>query len=259
MSGKSESPIPRCIDAAAKAAFVAHLRAGLRREDAADAVGFSLTGFYGARARDPAFAAEWKAALAGPPAAHRRVRSYEGRGEARGEVRIVAANQRRLQRRRRRNVRFDAAAQERFLVHLTHSGDWEAAAAEAGVSPSTATWHCRHHFEFAAACKQALAHGYVALEEEAVRQCLAAQERLRKVVEDAAARGAPPPPEVAAEAGVEFDRIMRLLARRDRRPRRPARHGRGARWTFDAAIQELDRVLRGMGIRPEAPEGEGRE
>src|SRR5688500_17100841 len=103
MSGRTDKrPQPR-IDAAAKALFLAKLREGLCREDAAAAAGFSLTGFYGARYRDAAFAADWKDALAMPPAAERRARVYEERGE----VRIAPANRRLYQRRRRRNVRFD--------------------------------------------------------------------------------------------------------------------------------------------------------
>src|SRR3954470_6823744 len=106
----------RRIGAAAKAAFLAALRGGARREDAAEAAGFSLMGFYGARHRDPVFKAEWAEALAAPPAAGRRVRAYEERGGAeRGEVRIAAANRRLYQRRRRRHVRFDAGAQAAYL------------------------------------------------------------------------------------------------------------------------------------------------
>jgi hypothetical protein len=52
MRGKRNSR-HRQIDAAAKAAFLAGLREGPRREDAAAAAGFSLMGFYNARARDP--------------------------------------------------------------------------------------------------------------------------------------------------------------------------------------------------------------
>ncbi|HEV7660163.1 MAG TPA: hypothetical protein VGO55_09990 [Allosphingosinicella sp.] len=65
MSGKEDSRAPqRFIDAAAKAAFLASLRRGERREDAAAAAGFSIMGFYGARRRDPVFKAEWTEALA---------------------------------------------------------------------------------------------------------------------------------------------------------------------------------------------------
>src|SRR5687768_2781679 len=131
MDGSSESrrePQGR-IDAAAKAAFVAGLREGLSREDAAAAAGFSLTGFYGARRRDPGFAAEWAAALALPPAAERRSRAYAERGE----VRIAPANRRLLQRRRRRHVRFTAERRELYLTRLAETCDSVAAAEAAGV------------------------------------------------------------------------------------------------------------------------------
>lgn len=114
MSGKDDSRRPqRLIDAAAKAAFLAGLRRGESREDAAFAAGFSLMGFYGARSRDPAFKAAWTEALAASAAAERRTGAYaerDGRLE-RGELRICGANRRRYQRRWRRNVRFTAERQ----------------------------------------------------------------------------------------------------------------------------------------------------
>jgi len=58
MSGKGDSGRPlRGIGDAAKAAFLAGLRRGESREDAAAAAGFSLMGLYGARGRDPVFKA----------------------------------------------------------------------------------------------------------------------------------------------------------------------------------------------------------
>jgi hypothetical protein len=76
MSGKDDSRGgQRFIDGAAKATFLAALRRGERREDAAIAAGFSLMGFYGARNRDPAFKADWTDALATSAAAERRVRA----------------------------------------------------------------------------------------------------------------------------------------------------------------------------------------
>ena len=72
MEQTPDSPRPqRFIDAAAKTAFLAALRKGAPREDAAAGTGFSLTGFYGQRRRDPDFAAGWTAALALPSAGAR--------------------------------------------------------------------------------------------------------------------------------------------------------------------------------------------
>lgn len=239
----------RQIDASAKAAFLAGLREGLRREDAAAAAGFSLMGFYNARARDPEFAAGWKAALALPPAAERRALAYAERGE----VRIAPANRRFLQR-RRRLVRFDAERREIYVTHLAETCDSVAAAEAAGVHPGTARYHRRMDPVFDAACREALAEGYVFLETEIVRLRLEAQKRLRAAIEraDPAAKAA-----LLAEQGVEFDRIMKLLARFDRKPRRPEGNftpgGRRQAWTFERAIVQLDKALDALALRTGKP------
>jgi hypothetical protein len=245
----------RRIDEAAKAAFLAALRGGARREDAAEATGFSLMGFYGARSRDPVFKTAWAEALAAPAAAARRVRAYEERGE----VRIAPANRRVFQRRRRRNVRFDSTAQAVYLAHFATCGDSRPAAAAAGVHVSTVRYHRRNHSAFAEADKQALAEAYESLEIESVRQRLAAQKQLRAAIEDAAPN---PPPGLVADYGAEFDRTMKLLARLDRKPRRPDHHGpRHGRWTFEQAIALLEKRMRALGLikgpLPGAREGGG--
>jgi hypothetical protein len=173
MNGKQARPgrPRRSIGPEAKAAFLAGLREGLCREDAATATGFSLTGFYGARRRDPRFAADWTGALALPPAAGRRALAYEQRGE----VRISGANRRLLQRRRRRHVRFTEERREAYLSAFVETGDRVAAAAEAGVSPSTVDYHRRRGPVFAEAHREALSLCYDRLETEAVRLRLAAQ------------------------------------------------------------------------------------
>ena len=55
----------------------------------------------------------------------------------------------------------------------------------------------------------------------------------------------------------EFDHVMKLLARWDRKPRRVDSRftpgGRRQRWTFDQAITLLDKKLRAMGARTDAP------
>jgi hypothetical protein len=251
MRGSDDSGpgLPRLIGPAAKAAFLAGLRDGLCREDSAAAAGFSLTGFYGARRRDPAFAADWQAALALPPAAHRRARAYAERGE----VRIASANRRLLQRRRRRHVRFTAERREIYVTRLAESCDSRAAAASAGIHPSTATLHRRTDPVFDSACREALAEGLVFLEAEVVRLRLEAQKRLRSAI---ARAGPVPPPELLAEAGAEFERIMKLLDRIDRKPRRPQSRftagGRNQPWTFDRSIRLLDKTLRALGLRTDS-------
>lgn len=257
MSGNGDSRgRQRRIDEAAKAEFLAGLRRGESREDAAFAAGFSLTGFYGARSRDPAFRAGWTEALAASAAAERRIRAYAARGERaeRGEVRIASANRRVYQRRRRRNVRFDAKAREAYLAHFAMTGDTRASAEAAGVHESTVTLHRRNDRAFAEAHDAALAGAYAWLEAEALRLRLAAQKRLRAAIE---AAGDTMPRRLADETGVEFDRIMKLLARWDRKPRRPDSRfkegGRRQRWTFDEAIVLLDRKLRALGLRRTGP------
>jgi len=281
----------RRIEASAKERFLVGLRAGAHREDAAAAAGFSLMGFYNARHRDAAFAAAWVEALATSAAAERRALAYAGR--SRGEIRIAAANRRFYQRRRRRNVRFDADAQAVFLAHFTATCDTRAAAAAAGIHESTVHLRRRTDRAFAEAYAAALAEGYVVLEAEAVRLRLAAQAKLRAVVE----HGAENPPRdgegdrpaapgggggsakcttcphcgadlaaaaADAAADAEFDRVMKLLARWDRKPRGPDSRftpgGRRQQWTFDMAIALLDKKLRAMGARTlEPPPEEGEE
>jgi len=267
MSGKDDSRGgQRHIDAAAKARFLAALRRGEPREDAAAQAGFSLMGFYGARARDPAFKASWTEALAASAAAERRVRAYAERDErgARGELRITCANRRIYQRRWRRNVRFDVAAQAVFLTHFAMTCDTKASAEAAGVSESTISRHCRTDPAFAEAYRGALEQGYVRLEAEAMRNRLEAQARLRAAID---AAGPVLPPALEAEEGAEFDRIMKLLARWDRKPRRADSRfkegGQRQAWTFDRAMALLDKKLRAMGARATAPprisrEGTGR-
>jgi hypothetical protein len=257
MSGNDDSRGgQRRIDATAKAAFLAGLHRGERREDAAFAAGFSLMAFYGARHRDPAFKAEWADALAASAAAERRVRAYAERDERleRGEVRIASANRRIYQRRWHRTVRFTAERQAIFLAHFAMTCDTNAAAAAAGVSESTVTYHCRNDPAFAEAYRQALQEGYAFLEAEIVRQRLAAQKKLRAAIE---AAGDTVAPHLTRETAAEFERIMKLLARWDRQPRRVDSRfkpgGRRQRWTFDQAIALLDKKLRALGVRTSAP------
>ena len=109
------------------------------------------------------------------------------------------------------------------------------------MSYSAFTAHRRKDPEFSAACDEALAVAYAALEAEAVRQRLEAQRNLRE--------GLCPTGEIAKE----FERVMQLLARYDRGGGRIGfrRVGPGneRRWTFDEAIALLDRQLRAFGAR----------
>ena len=269
MHGSLESRPQRRIDAEAKRLFLAALRRGAAREDAAAAAGFSLTGFYGQRRRDPAFAAGWAEALQRPEAADRRTRAYAER-DARGETRIAPANRRLVQRQRRPHVRFTLERQEVYLEHFAAGGDSKAAAVAAGVSESTVTLHRRMNPDFAALHEEALAIAYPKLEDEALRLRLAAQARLRAAVE----RGAETSPGSTRETpccptcghipdeDAQFDRTMQLLARWDRKRRRVDSQfkpgGQRQRWTFEDAIVETDKVMRAYGLRRGlGPAGEG--
>lgn len=244
------------IDNAAKAAFLAALRDGSPRQVAAVAGGYSLNSFYRARRRDPLFRMAWDHAHAASAAAERAAAPDRRRGEADrdGEAAgpvvesIVPNNRRRLQRRWLRNVRFDEARRMLFLDHFAWTCDARAAAAKSGVCERTVLNHRRRDPAFAAAFEEALEQGYVILEAEALRQRLAAQQRLRAALE--AGQSLPMPAELADE----FERVLKLLSRRDRRKRAPAAVVREA-WTFDAAIELLARRLEALDIpvQPLAP------
>jgi hypothetical protein len=237
MSGCSISGRRRLIDTAVKARFLAPLRAGARREEAAAAAGFPLKSLYGARRRDPLFRLAWTWAMELSTAGQRPPAPAMD-----GDLLILPANRRQLQRRRVRSVRFTAERQRLYLDHFAGTADAGAAAAAAGVHPSTVTAHRRKHPEFAAAHEEALQEAYVRLEGEALRQRLAAQRDL--------VQGLVP----AGEISQEFDRVMKLLARWDRRGearpgRRGVRHGRQQAWSFEEAIALLDKRLRALGVR----------
>jgi hypothetical protein len=95
-----------------------------------------------------------------------------------------------------------------YLDHLAATGDRGAAAAVAGVSTSTVSNHRRNDPVFAEGCRQALALAYENLEAEAVRDRLAAMERIDVDPERAGV--------VPAE---EFDRTLALLREHNKAPR----------------------------------------
>jgi hypothetical protein len=227
----------RRIDGAAKARFLAALRAGEHRDEAARIGGHSWRGFYGARRRDPVFALGWGWALELSAADER---SKKAGAADTGETEIAPNNKRRVQR-RKRQLRFTDARKRLFLDHFAGTADAFAAAAAAGVGYSTVYEHRRKDAVFAEAYDETLAQAYAMLEAETVRQRLAAQRDLRE--------GRLPLGEMAQE----FERAMKLLARYDRRDgrigTREVRRGRERRWSFDEAIDALDKRLRALGLR----------
>ena len=255
MGGKSDSgPRRRRVDAAAKEAFLAALRGGAPRDRAAKQAGFTAEAFYYARRRDPSFRLAWLWALELSAADERSAFATAQLSYEAGEVRIVPNRNRPLQRRPIRRRLFDDARKRLFLAHLAGTADAHEAAAVAGIGYSTAAQHRLKDSEFAAAWDGILPHAYALLETEAVRQRLEAQRKLRE--------GLCPTGEVAKE----FERVMRLLDRYDRRNGRvgvrEVAPGRERRWTFDEAIDWLDRKLQALGLRHgliPPPDGDSRE
>ena len=236
MAGKTGSK--RRLDEAAKLRFLAGLRPGLSRDEAAREAGFTANAFYGACRRDPLFALARRWALdlsAADGRAARNVAALPGTGE------IAPTGGRRLQRRRIRRARFDDRRKRIFLDHYAGTADAEAACAAAGIAKSTFTQHRRKDPEFAAACAEALAIAYADMEAESLRARKEAQRNLRD--------GICP----AGEAAQEFDRQMKLLDRHDRRDGRigmrevgAGGHQRADFWDFIAAA---DAKLRALGAR----------
>jgi hypothetical protein len=252
-------PARRLIDRAVKVRFLAALRAGAHRDEAAAQAGFSPRALYTARRRDPLFKLGWVWALelsaADERERERAARVREGGAADAGadagadrdgeDVEIAPNNQRALQKRKVRSVRFGAARRKIFLAHFAGTADAFAAARAAGVSYSTVYDHRARDPQFAEDWDAALRQSYVLLEAESVRQRLAAQAKLRET------------PEPTGEMAKEFERVMLLLARMDRRDgrigMREVRHGRQRRWTFEEAMVALDKRLRSLGLRHGIP------
>lgn len=240
MSSDSKPP-RRLIDTPTKARFVAALRGGARRAEAAAEAGFNLQALYNARARDPLFRSAWLWALELSAADERDARLAASAERWQGvPVRFASQGGRIVQRRRMRWVKFDEEHQQIFLHRLAGTADANEAADVAGVHISTVNKHRRKNPEFATRFQGALECAYPMLETEALRQRLAAQERLRNELMP------------TGEIAQEFDRVMTLLARWDRHGGkvgvRPAGL-RGRVWTFDEAIEALDKKLRAIGVR----------
>lgn len=237
----SGRPERRLIDGAAKARFVGALRAGVARNAAAAAEGFSAEAFYCARKRDPLFRSAWIWALELSAVDEREARRAAAMGADAVEGDILPNNLRPLQRRRKRGIAFTDARKQMFLDHFAGTADVQAACEAAGIHYSTVYKHRRLDPSFASGWDEALAQAYARLEAEAVRQRLEMQRR------------AAFEPQPTGEMATEFERIMKLLARWDRRSGPPSARqigpGRERRWSFDEAIVALDAKLRALGAR----------
>lgn len=249
----SLGPQGRKIDTAAKAAFVAAIRSGTNRHDAAAALGLTPEAFDYRRRRDPLFRFAWKWALELSAADQREAMEAATFAAAAAEDDVILPNnKRRLQRRRARGTEFTDQRKQRFLDHFAGTADVQASCQIAGVHYSTVYKHRRIDPVFGAGWDAALAQAYALLEAEALRQRLAAQRRLAFE------------PLPAGEISQEFDRVMKLLGRYDRKDgsvaARTHRPGRQKGATFEEAIALLDKKLQMVGIRrgvlppPDRPE-----
>ena len=242
MGGTDSDKPRRRIDQAAKASFLAALRSGLKRDDAAARAGFTANAFYYARRLDRVFdlACRWAMDLSAADERSARAAADPAAAMA-GDVAIAPNSNRALQARPIRRPRFDDVRKRIFLDHFAGTADAHAAAAAAGVAYVTVAQHRRKDSEFAAAWDEALAVAYAALEAEVVRQRLEAQRNLRD--------GLCPTGEVATE----FERVMKLLARYDRGGGRiglrQVGQGRERRASFNEAIEWLDHKLEALGVR----------
>jgi hypothetical protein len=225
----------RRLDALALGQFIQAVRRGASVEEAARTAGFALCTFYRRRRRNPEFAAAWAEAM-----------------EASDAPRLIKpGNGRRLQLRKTRQLRFTDSRKDVFLAHFAGTCDLAASAEAAGVCASTVRNHRRKDPEFDSDCDSALEQGYKHLEEEAVRERLAALERHKA--------GIVP----AGEAATEFDRQIKLLNQWRRRDGRlgPMARSREVlkKWSFDEAIKALEKRLKALKIPIAPPPKRGSE
>jgi hypothetical protein len=251
MTGRIESGRGprRLIDGDAKRRFLEALRAGASTKEAAQCCGFSAEAFHGARKRDPVFRLGWLWAMDLSTQDERERRRTSSLVALVDGVEIAPNNRRVVQKRRVRATRFTAERKQIFLDVFAATADFQAAAEAAGVSCSTVYKALARDPDFARRRDEARVLAVSRLEDEAVRQRLAAQEKLRD----------PAAPESAL--AMENERLMRLLAHHQRE--RAGASGTGqvamARWSFEDAIALLDKTMRAYGLRrgvipPEAGE-----
>ena len=222
----------------AMAVVVRALRAGATIAAAAEAAGFTRCIVNRWREKSPAFDAACSDAIAaGDVPRLVAVRNGEGPdGEAEWTIR------------RGRRHRFDDERKLIFLEHFAATLDAVASAEEAGVSFSTAYAHRRSDPGFAAAWLEAAEIGIARIGEETGRQRLAAIERFR-------VRGDKQVP--PGDGDREFERTMTFL----RVWKTKLSGGRTGgppltKWSFDKALDQLERQLRNFGVRIEREEAE---
>jgi hypothetical protein len=206
---------------------VAALRRGATVKAAAREAGFSDATVHGWRKKAPHFGAACRDALDG-----REALVVPGNGGREWQLRKPRRND--FSRRRKRI----------YLEHFAATGDARAAAAAAGVSKGTVANHKLSDPAFREGCAQALAEAYATLEALAVRQRLAAMERIEFD------RGKEAPPS-GLDPDAEFARTMELL-REHKRSRAATTSASGRppeRWSFEDSMAALEKSLKILGIR----------
>jgi hypothetical protein len=148
-------------------AFLAALGATGNARLAARSLGVHRSTYTKRRARSPAFAARWDAALAAvdarlaPPARAEPAREPGARGRSRGgELTVVRLANGRCQARRAPAGRMTRAAEQAFLEALSASANVRLAAAVAGFTHSAFYYRKRVFPAFAAEMNEALSIGY---------------------------------------------------------------------------------------------------
>jgi hypothetical protein len=220
------------IDGKAMGVFLTEIRRGARLDAAARAAGFSRSAFHRLCQRDGEFARLYADAL-----------SFSS-----GPRYICPGKGRPLQLRRNRRVTFTDERKAAFLSRFAGTCNFAAAAEAAGVCESTVFNHLHSDPAFAEGFRAAMPIGYMRLEAALVQRRIEAQERLKAI----APSGEPEP---------EFERALKLLQRWERKdgtlgPK--GKPGKIRQWSFDEAIDALERKLKAVGIPiAEAPDEKG--
>ena len=212
--GDSGGSARRLIDKEAKACFLAGLRAGATRSEAGRRAGFSYQSFYGARQRDPVFKLGWIWALelsaADERAAFRPPSLAAADAAEPPRPALPESRSRRTTSAGCRRGGCDARASPRRARRS--SSTISRSPPTPSPPPRRPGFIFRPSTGIAAATPisprdwdEALRHAFALLEAEAVRQRLEAQQRLRES------------PDPTGEMPEEFERVMKLLARKDRR------------------------------------------
>jgi hypothetical protein len=218
----------KAFGAEAMGVVVAALRRGATVKAAAREAGFSEGYVHQWRKKAPHFGAACRDAL-----------------DTREALVVPGSGGREWQLRKPRRNDFSRRRKRIYLEHFAATGDVRASAAAAGVSKSTVANHKLSDPAFREGWAQALVEAYATLEAMAVRQRLAAMERIDFDLGKEA-----PPGGLDPEA--EFARTMELL--REHKRSRAAMTGKASgrppeRWSFEESMAALEKRLKILGIR----------